>query len=109
MTFKEWLNENEGFSIRIERAYDDLTSVPKDVVDHWRNVVEPWLKASYDVGYEEAKKQQENLVQSLKNEIRTQRKEIAGLREERRSIFDKDKPPGYTIDSWDDPIKESLK
>ena len=34
-----------------------------------------------------------NTVESLKTEIRTQRKEIAVLREERRFILDKDKGP----------------
>jgi hypothetical protein len=34
-----------------------------------------------------------NTVESLKLEIRTQRKEIAVLREERRLILDKDKGP----------------
>lgn len=34
-----------------------------------------------------------NLVESLKDEIRIQRKEIAVLREERRLILDKDKGP----------------
>ena len=32
-------------------------------------------------------------LQSLKDEIRLQRKEIAGLREERRMILDNDLPP----------------
>lgn len=34
-----------------------------------------------------------NIVESLKKEIRIQRKEIAALREERRSILDADKGP----------------
>ena len=34
-----------------------------------------------------------NIVESLKKEIRIQRKEIAALREERRSILDADKRP----------------
>lgn len=38
----------------------------------------------------------ENLVDSLRKEIRTQRKEIALLREERRTILDTDLPPGYS-------------
>lgn len=37
----------------------------------------------------------ENLNDSLRKEIRIQRKEIAGLREERRYILNKDFPPGY--------------
>ena len=40
-------------------------------------------------------KQQEYIIVSLKDEIRLLRKEIAGLREERRKLFDQDNPPGY--------------
>lgn len=40
----------------------------------------------------------ENIIRSLKEEIKFQRKEIAGLREERRAILDNDKPPGVCID-----------
>lgn len=36
--------------------------------------------------------------ESLKQEIKVQRKEIAGLREERRAILDNDKHPGLCID-----------
>ena len=38
-----------------------------------------------------------NIVASLKIEIKTQRKEIALLREERKVILDSDKPPGWCI------------
>ena len=34
-----------------------------------------------------------NIIEALKNEVITQRQEIALLREERRSILDKDKGP----------------
>jgi hypothetical protein len=34
-----------------------------------------------------------NVIESLKNEVKTQRLEIAVLREERRIILDKDKGP----------------
>lgn len=37
----------------------------------------------------------ENLNDSLRKEIRTQRKEIAQLREERRTILNQDLPPEY--------------
>jgi len=94
-TFNDWLNDIESFALRMERAYDDLTSVPKDLADHWTNTVVPWLKASFDAGYEAGELNKEFLIQSLKNEIRTQRLEIAGLREERQNLIDKDLPPGY--------------
>lgn len=108
MTFEEWLNENEGFSLRMERCYDDLVKIPPDTVDNWKSIKE-WLKAAYDVGYTAGEFNKQFLIQDLKSEIRIQRLEIADLREERRSLLDKDKPPGYTLDGWDDPIKDSLK
>jgi len=39
----------------------------------------------------------ESINKSLKEEIKTQRKEIAILREERRMIIDNDNPPGRCI------------
>jgi|694.fasta_scaffold05125_38 hypothetical protein len=93
-TFEEWLNELEGFSLRMERAYDDLVVNPKDEVDNWQNIKQ-WLKGAFDAGYEAGEFNKLYLIQSLKVEIRTLNKEIAGLREERRSIVDKDFPPGY--------------
>lgn len=95
--FEEWLNESEGFSLRMERAYDDLVVNPKDEVNNWQNIKQ-WLKGSFDAGYEAGEFNKLYLVQSLKNEIRTLNKEIAGLREERRFLLDKDKPPGYNIE-----------
>lgn len=44
---------------------------------------------------EQTTEHQKNLIESLKTEIKLLRKEIAGLREERRILFDRDKPPGY--------------
>lgn len=46
-------------------------------------------------------KDQENIINSLKLEVRTQRKEIAVLREERRKLIDDDKPPGYYNGLWE--------
>jgi hypothetical protein len=93
-SFEEWLNESEGFSLRMERAYDDLVVNPKDEVDNWKNIKE-WLKGSFDAGYEAGQSNKLYLIQSLKAEIRSLNKEIVGLREERRSLVDKDLPPGY--------------
>ena len=45
----------------------------------------------------------EFLIQDLKREIRTQRQEIAALREERRFLIDKDVFPGYNADYWGGP------
>ena len=94
-SFEDWLNEIESFALRSERAYDELTSVPKDTVDHWSNIAVPWLKSAFDAGYEAGELNKQFLIQDLKNEIRTQRLEIAALREERRGLLDKDLPPGY--------------
>ena len=49
MTFEEWLNESEGFSLRMERAYDDLVKDPKDTVDNWKQI-KVWLEAAYNAG-----------------------------------------------------------
>jgi len=93
-TFEDWLNELEGYSLRVERAYDDLVLHPKDEIDNWKNIKE-WLKGAFDAGYESGELNKLYLIQSLKKEILTLNKEMAGLREERRYILDKDKPPGY--------------
>jgi hypothetical protein len=50
MTFNEWLNESEGFSLRMERIYDDLVKRPKDPVDNWLQI-KGWLEAAYDQGF----------------------------------------------------------
>lgn len=97
-TFNEWLEEVEGFSLRMERAYDDLVKNPKDTVDNWIQI-KAWLKSAFDSGYQAGELNKEFLIQSLKGEIRTQRLEIAALREERRGLVDKDTPPGYN-DCW---------
>jgi uncharacterized coiled-coil protein SlyX len=44
--------------------------------------------------------QQNYTIESLKNEIRTQRKEIGCLREERRLLLDQDKPPLFDHNLW---------
>lgn len=43
---------------------------------------------------------QKNIIESLKTEIRTQRKEIGALREERRLLLDKDNPPMFDQELW---------
>lgn len=58
MTFDEWLNEIENFSLRIERLYDDLdtiTGVDKTASEAIRNraLFLGWMKAAYNVGYEQ--------------------------------------------------------
>jgi hypothetical protein len=93
-TFEDWLNELEGYSLRGERAYDDLVLHPKDEIDNWKTIKQ-WLKGAFDAGYEAGESNKLPLIQSLKKEILTLNKEMAGLREERRLILDKDKPPGY--------------
>jgi uncharacterized coiled-coil protein SlyX len=44
-------------------------------------------------------------IESLKNEIRTQRKEIAALREQSAYLLDKDKPPHINSITLDEHIK----
>jgi hypothetical protein len=43
---------------------------------------------------------QNYLIESLKNEIKMQRKEIGGLREERRALLNSDNPPMIDHDLW---------
>jgi len=50
-TFDEWMNENDGISLRIERIYDDLVKNPKDTVDNWQQIKE-WLQAAYNEGFD---------------------------------------------------------
>ena len=50
-TFDEWLNESEGFSLRMERIYDDLVKNPKDAIDNWKQIKE-WLQAAYNQGFD---------------------------------------------------------
>ena len=44
--------------------------------------------------------QQNYTIESLKNEIRTQRKEIVSLREEQRLLLNQDKPPMFDPNLW---------
>jgi hypothetical protein len=53
-SFEDWLNEIEGFSLRSERAYDDLVKNPKDPVDNW-NDIKAWLHAAYIAGWDDAR------------------------------------------------------
>jgi uncharacterized coiled-coil protein SlyX len=50
---------------------------------------------TYINGLEKTIEQQRYTIESLKNEIRTQRKEIAALREQSSYLLDKDKPPHF--------------
>ena len=47
-----------------------------------------------------------DMIESFKNEIKTQQKEIATLREERRNILNDDKLPGYDPE-WNISVDES--
>lgn len=97
MTYENWLNENTGFSTRYEKVFSDINTFVKEKSDHddqWF-ITSLWLETAYRVGWNNSAEYHKNLIASLKNEIKTQRKEIAGLREERRMLLDKDYPPGY--------------
>jgi len=52
MTFAEWFNEIELYSLRGERFYDDLYTYKMDGIDA-EHIIN-WLKAAYEVGYEHA-------------------------------------------------------
>lgn len=91
MLFDNWFNKMEGCNSRLERAYDELVlDRYNDNYTFWKTVL-CWLKSVYNEGYEEAKKENLSIIQSLKIEIKTQRKEIGLLREERRLLVDKNK------------------
>jgi hypothetical protein len=49
MTFDEWFNEFEIFSLRCERFYDELEHYKDGTTEDM--VI--WLKAAYEAGYEE--------------------------------------------------------
>ena len=78
-TFEDWLNESEGFSLRMERAYDDLVVNPKDTIDNWKEI-KSWLKGAFDAGYEAGELNKEFLIQDLKKQVCSQQQEISRLR-----------------------------
>jgi hypothetical protein len=53
MTFEEWFGEVELFSTRDERFYNDLDHHKPYEGSYGRMMA--WLKAAYDVGYEQGK------------------------------------------------------
>jgi hypothetical protein len=50
-SFDGWLNETEGFSLRMERIYNDLVKNPVDSVDNWKQIKD-WLQAAYNEGFD---------------------------------------------------------
>ena len=55
---------------------------------------------TYINGLEKRIEHQKNIIESLKTEIRTQRKEIGSLRQERRLLLNQDKPPMFDHNLW---------
>ena len=92
-SFNEWFEEFE----RLESVYSNFIRNLKGNADNYKDI-KSLIKCAFDAGYKAGELNKEFLVCDLKNEIRTQRLEIAGLREERRGLVDKDYPPGY---NWD--------
>ncbi|NDC31038.1 MAG: hypothetical protein EBZ58_08925 [Bacteroidetes bacterium] len=58
---------------------------------------------SYINHLEKTIEQQKHIIESLKNEIKIQRKEIAALREERRQLLNSDQPPMFDQSIWIEP------
>lgn len=87
--FKNWINSVDKNQSVLEKAQQELV-YNRYTDDHslWNTVLN-WLESAYVAG------QKENLstMESLKTEIKTQRKEIAALREERRVLLDRDRIP----------------
>ena len=54
MTFQEWLDEIEVYSDREERLVSEFPSLCSVSYDKKRLM--DWLRAAYDVGYEEGRK-----------------------------------------------------
>jgi len=52
-----------------------------------------YFNCGFAAGIKYQEDQHNYTIQSLKDEIKTQRKEIGALREERRFLLDQDKPP----------------
>lgn len=51
MKFEEWLDEIEVFSARWERLHSDFPNL--DINE--REILIKWLRAAYDVGYDDSK------------------------------------------------------
>lgn len=89
MSFENWLNKVENKKLFLEKAQQELLyNRYTDNHSFWKTILE-WLQSAYNMGLQE----NNNMIQSLKNEIKTQRKEIAALREERRLLLDRDRVP----------------
>lgn len=50
MTFEEWLNQDEGFGIRSERAFKDIKIC---IEDGRTDDIIKWLMAAYAMGHEQ--------------------------------------------------------
>jgi hypothetical protein len=65
MTFDEWMYQQQKYSTREERLYDDIdmiTGVAKTPIESIRskNIILGWLKAAYNVGHEHATTQHQD-------------------------------------------------
>lgn len=60
-TFEEWLNELEGYSLRVERAYTDLIEYDFDTPTERWDMVSDWLKAAFEAGAESKKRRLSNV------------------------------------------------
>ena len=55
-TFENWLNEHEGYSLKKERAYDELVKYEHGSYTARWNMVLDWLQAAFEAGVEYQKK-----------------------------------------------------
>lgn len=55
MTLTEWLEETENFSLRIERFINDCDHHREGSTGSNERMI-AWLRAAYQVGYEQGKK-----------------------------------------------------
>ena len=54
MTFEEWLDEIEVYGSRMERLMDDINNI-NSPHPSYNDLILLWLRAAYEVGYEEGK------------------------------------------------------
>lgn len=51
ITFENWINELEGYSLRSERAYEELVDHKHNSTEEQWNNIYKWLKAAFKDGY----------------------------------------------------------
>lgn len=90
-TFEEWLNETEGYSLKKERAYDELVEYEHGSYTARWNMVLDWLQAAFEAGVES----QKNTLDSYKREVRMLREELTEAIRIKKMLLEMDNPPEF--------------